>query len=232
VRIDSAEPHRKPLPRPDLRLRRIPLGPVVVFGASNFPLAFSAAGGDVAAALAAGCPVIVKGHPLHPGTSELAASAILEAARECGMPEGTYSHLAGPSNKLGAALVTDVRIKAVAFTGSRAGGCALMQRVAARREPIPVYAEMSSTNPVILLPGALQVRAERIAAGFVASLTMGTGQFCTSPGLVLGIDSENLEQFIAATQAAISRTMQGPMLSLLSTRTMRSVFLACALSAT
>src|SRR5271155_462938 len=156
ARIDRADPQRKPAPKPDVRSMLRPLGPVVVFGASNFPLAFSAAGGDTASALAAGCPVIVKAHPAHPGTSELAAGAISAAAKECGLPPGVFSHLSGPHNDLGTALVSDPRIKAVGFTGSRAGGLALMKLAAARPEPIPVYAEMSSVNPVLLMPGALK----------------------------------------------------------------------------
>jgi 2,5-dioxopentanoate dehydrogenase len=213
LRIDHAQPDRAPLPRADLRLRKVPLGPVAVFGASNFPLAFSAAGGDVASALAAGCPVVVKAHPSHPGTSELAAAAIADAAKECGMPEGTYSHLAGPSNELGAALVTDPRIKAVGFTGSRSGGLALVKLAAARREPIPVYAEMSSINPVILMPGALNTRAEKIATGFVTSLTLGTGQFCTNPGLILAVDGPDLDRFVTAASEALAKSVPGRMLS-------------------
>lgn len=213
VRIDPAQPERKPLPRADLRQRKIPLGPVAVFGASNFPLAFSAAGGDTASALAAGCPVIVKAHPSHPGTSELAAGAIADAAEECGLPPGVFSHLSGPSNALGAALVRDPRIKAVAFTGSRAGGTALMTLAAARPEPIPVYAEMSSINPVVLLPAALKARAEAIGGGFVLSLTMGVGQFCTNPGLVLALDGPDLDRFVAAASEALAKTAPGQMLS-------------------
>jgi len=213
VRIDPALPDRKPLPRVDLRQRKIPLGPVVVFGASNFPLAFSAAGGDTASALAAGCPVVVKAHPAHPGTSELAASAIADAVRTCRLPEGVFSHLSGPSNDLGAALVRDPRIKAVGFTGSRAGGLALMKLAAARCEPIPVYAEMSSINPVVLLPAALKARAEAIGAGFVTSLTMGVGQFCTNPGLVLAIEGPDLDRFVAAAAEALAKVAPGPMLS-------------------
>ncbi len=213
LRIDPALPERKPLPRADLRQRMIALGPVAVFGASNFPLAFSAAGGDVASALAAGCPVVVKAHPSHPGTSELAAGAISDAARECELPSGTYSHLSGPANELGAALVSDPRIQAVAFTGSRAGGLALSKLAAARAEPIPVYAEMSSINPVILLPGALQARAETMAAGFVASLTMGSGQFCTNPGLLIAINGSGLERFIAVAAEALAKSAPGQMLS-------------------
>jgi 2,5-dioxopentanoate dehydrogenase len=213
ARIDPAQPDRKPLPRADLRQRKIALGPVAVFGASNFPLAFSAAGGDTASALAAGCPVIVKAHPSHPGTSELAAGAIADAVRRCGLPEGTYSHLSGPSNELGAALVADPRIKAVGFTGSRAGGLALVKIAAARPEPIPVFAEMSSINPVILLPGALKARAEAIAAGFIGSLTMGVGQFCTNPGLVLALDGPELDRFLSLAGEALAKIAPGQMLS-------------------
>jgi 2,5-dioxopentanoate dehydrogenase len=213
ARIDPAQPERKPLPRADLRQRKIALGPVAVFGASNFPLAFSAAGGDTASALAAGCPVIVKAHPSHPGASELAAGAIADAARACGLPDGVFSHLSGASNELGAALVSDPRIKAVGFTGSRAGGMALMRLAAARGEPIPVYAEMSSINPVVLLPAALKARAEAIGAGFAASLTLGVGQFCTNPGLVLALDGPDLDRFVAAASQALAKAPPGQMLS-------------------
>ncbi|MGH8205645.1 MAG: aldehyde dehydrogenase family protein, partial [Steroidobacteraceae bacterium] len=200
VRIDPALPARQPLPRPDLRQRRIPLGPIAIFGASNFPLAFSVAGGDTAAALAAGCPVIVKAHAAHPGTSEMVAGAMAEAVQAAQLPEGVFSMLAGPTNELGAALVADPRIKAVGFTGSRRGGQALMQVAAGRDEPIPVYAEMSSINPVIVLPQALAARAHAIAAGFLGSLTMGVGQFCTNPGLVIGLEGPGLARFIAAAR--------------------------------
>ena len=213
LRIDRAQAERKPLPRADLRLRKIPLGPVAVFGASNFPLAFSAAGGDVASALAAGCPVIVKAHPSHPGTSELAAAAISAAAQQCGLPGGTFSHLSGPHNELGKALVTHPAIKAVGFTGSRVGGLALMSLAAARAEPIPVYAEMSSINPVLILPGALRTRGAALAGGFVNSLTLGAGQFCTNPGLVLAVASPALDAFVNAVTEALSRTPAGQMLS-------------------
>ncbi len=213
LRIDSEQPRRSPLPRPDLRQRRIPLGPVAVFGASNFPLAFSAAGGDVAAALAAGCPVVVKGHPSHPGTSTLAAAAVSTALRRCGLPGGTYSHLSGPGEDLGRALVAHRAIRAVGFTGSRAGGLALSQLAAARPEPIPVYAEMSSINPVILLPAALAARADSLASGFVASLTLGAGQFCTNPGLVLAIDGAHLDRFLNAAATALANTEPAQMLS-------------------
>jgi alpha-ketoglutaric semialdehyde dehydrogenase len=213
LRIDPAMPDRKPVPRSDLRLRKIPLGPVAVFGASNFPLAFSVAGGDSAAALAAGCPIVVKGHPAHPGTSELVAHAIVKAVEQYGMPPGVFSLLNGTSNDLGAQLVAHPRIKAVGFTGSRAGGTALMKIAAARPEPIPVYAEMSSINPVILLPGALQSRAAALAKEFVGSLTLGVGQFCTNPGVVVGIDSPELRQFVALAEAAIGEAQPAVMLT-------------------
>jgi 2,5-dioxopentanoate dehydrogenase len=206
LRVDHAQVDRKPFPRSDLRQRRIPLGPVVVFGASNFPLAFSAGGGDVASALAAGCPVVVKAHPAHPGTSELVAGAIVDAARELALPPGVYSHLSGPGNELGAALVAHPSIQAVGFTGSRHGGLALIALAAQRQIPIPVYAEMSSVNPVVVLPAALKARGDVLAAAFVASLTLGTGQFCTNPGLVVLIDSPEADRFSGAAIAALAAT--------------------------
>lgn len=211
--IDPALPDRAPLPRPDLRRVNVALGPVAVFGASNFPLAFSVAGGDTASALAAGCPVIVKGHPAHPGTGELVARAMTDAAKASGMPEGTFSYLPGESNALGAALVSDPRIKAVGFTGSRGGGIALMKLAAARAEPIPVFAEMSSVNPVVLMPAALEARAEAIGGAFVQSLTMGAGQFCTNPGLVLAVDGPALDRFVAAASSALHESQPLVMLS-------------------
>ena len=211
--IDPALPERAPLPRPDLRRVNVALGPVAVFGASNFPLAFSVAGGDTASALAAGCPVIVKGHPAHAGTGELVARAIVEAVKSSGMPDGTFSYLPGETNALGAALVSDPRIKAVGFTGSRAGGLALIKLAAQRAEPIPVFAEMSSVNPVVLMPAALEARAEAIAPAFVQSLTMGAGQFCTNPGLVLALDSPALDRFLAAASAALAESQPAVMLS-------------------
>ncbi len=204
VRIDPALPDRAPLPRPDLRLRMIPLGPVAVFGASNFPLAFSTAGGDTASALAAGCPVVVKGHPAHPATGALVADAIRRAVAACGMPEGVFGHLVGPGNDLGTALVQDPRIAAVGFTGSRGGGLALVKLAQARAVPIPVYAEMSSINPVLLLPEALKARGEALGTAFVGSLTMGAGQFCTNPGLMLAIDGADLDVFVAAAAKAMA----------------------------
>ena len=213
IRIDPALPDREPLPRADLRQRKVPLGPVAVFGASNFPLAFSVAGGDTAAALAAGCPVIVKGHSAHPGTGDLVAQAIIAAVQECGLPDGVFSLLNGNSHALGGALVAHPRIRAVGFTGSRRGGLALMKIAAERPEPIPVYAEMSSINPVLLLPGALAARAEALGAAFVASLTLGVGQFCTNPGLLIALGSEDLDRFIAAARAALSEVAPAVMLT-------------------
>jgi NADP-dependent aldehyde dehydrogenase len=213
ARIDPALPARTPAPRSDLRLRNVPVGPVAVFGASNFPLAFSVAGGDTASALAAGCPVVVKAHPAHPGTSQLVGQAVRAAVAECGLPEGVFSLLFGAGNWLGGALVEDRRIKAVGFTGSRGGGLALVRIAAARAEPIPVYAEMSSINPVILLPGALARRAADIGKGFVGSLTMGAGQFCTNPGLVLGLDGPDLDAFVHAAAEAMRPAPAGVMLT-------------------
>ena len=211
VRIDHALPDRTPMPRSDLRLRQIPVGPVAVFGASNFPLAFSVAGGDTASALAAGAPVIVKAHPAHPGTSELVGRAIRRAVQQCGLHEGVFSLVAGAGHELSLALVSHPVIQAVGFTGSRQGGLALMRAAAARPVPIPVYAEMSSTNPVFLLPGALAARAEDIAKGFVASLTGSAGQLCTNPGLIIGLDGPDLDRFVqqaaAGVQAAPAATM-------------------------
>ncbi|KWK03951.1 aldehyde dehydrogenase (NADP(+)) [Burkholderia stagnalis] len=213
ARIDPARPERKPLPRVDLRLRNVAIGPVAVFGASNFPLAFSVAGGDTASALAAGCPVIVKAHSAHPGTSELVGRAIQQAVRECGLPAGVFSLLFDASREIGQALVADPRVKAVGFTGSRRGGVALMHIAAARHEPIPVYAEMSSINPVLLLPDALATRHDAIAPQFVASLTLGAGQFCTNPGLVLAVDGPALRAFEAAAASAVRAAAAQTMLT-------------------
>lgn len=213
ARIDPAIPDRTPLPRPDLRQRSIPLGPVAVFAASNFPLAFSVAGGDTASALAAGCPVVVKAHDAHPGTSELVGRAITDAVATAGLPAGTFSLLFGTGRELGIGLVTDPRIKAVGFTGSRSGGTALVAAAAGRPEPIPVYAEMSSINPVFLLDGALATRADELGRAFVASLTMGSGQFCTNPGLVIAVDGPGLDAFTAAARGALAEAPATPMLT-------------------
>jgi NADP-dependent aldehyde dehydrogenase len=184
ARIDEALPERKPLPRADIRSLLRPLGPVAVFGASNFPLAFSVAGGDTASALAAGNPVLVKAHPAHPGTSELAGRAIVRAIASCNLPAGIFSLLFDKGIEVGVALVQHAAIKAVAFTGSASGGQALMRLAATRPEPIPCYAEMGSTNPLFILPGALRERGTALAQGLQTSVTLGSGQFCTKPGLV------------------------------------------------
>ncbi|MGF6774355.1 alpha-ketoglutaric semialdehyde dehydrogenase [Paraburkholderia sp. GAS199] len=202
--LDSPLPERKPLPRSDLRMQKIPLGPVAVFGASNFPLAFSVAGGDTAAALAAGCPVVVKAHGAHLGTSEMVGRVIQRVAQEMNLPEGVFSLVIGAGNAIGEALVAHPAIKAVGFTGSRGGGLALMRVAAARPEPIPVYAEMSSINPVFLLSNALNQRGESIARGFVDSLVMGAGQFCTNPGLAIAVDSDALKSFVATASQALA----------------------------
>jgi NADP-dependent aldehyde dehydrogenase len=212
LRVNTALPDRKPLPRPDLRLRKIPLGPVAVFGASNFPLAFSVAGGDTASALAAGCPVVVKAHPAHPGTCELVGRAVQAAVAECELPEGVFSMLAGIGNELGELLVSDARIKAVGFTGSRAGGLALAERAAKRAEPIPVYAEMSSINPVLLMPAALATRGGEIGRAFVASLTLGAGQFCTNPGLVIAARGPGFDAFLHSARDALAAAPASTML--------------------
>ena len=213
VRIDPALPDRTPMPRADLRQRHIALGPVAVFGASNFPLAFSVAGGDTASALAAGCPVVVKGHSAHPGTSELVGRAVQRAVKACNLPEGTFSLLFGSGREIGQALVADPRIQAVGFTGSRNGGTALMKTAQARPQPIPVYAEMSSINPVFLMSTALKARGQQLAADFVASLTMGAGQFCTNPGLVIAIKSHELDAFVEAAGAVVKGSAAQTMLT-------------------
>ncbi|MFG1935289.1 aldehyde dehydrogenase (NADP(+)) [Mycobacterium sp. NPDC048908] len=213
ARIDPALPDRKPLPRADIRQRSIPLGPVAVFGASNFPLAFSVAGGDTASALAAGCPVVVKGHDAHPGTSELIGHAITDAVAAAGLPAGTFSLLFGSGPELGIALVTDPRIKAVGFTGSRTAGTTLVAAAAGRPEPIPVYAEMSSINPVFLLDGALTSRGADLGRSFVGSLTLGSGQFCTNPGLVIAVDGPGLDAFLGAARDAVAQSPATPMLT-------------------
>jgi alpha-ketoglutaric semialdehyde dehydrogenase len=211
--LDSALPDRKPLPRSDLRLQKIPVGPVAVFGASNFPLAFSVAGGDTASALAAGCPVVVKAHPAHLGTSELVGRAIQKAVADCDLPECVFSLVLGAGNAIGEALVAHPAIKSVGFTGSRRGGLALVDIASKRREPIPVFAEMSSINPFFLLPGALAQRVDAIAAGFVDSVTLGVGQFCTNPGLVIVLDSPQTQRFIDAAAQAFARKEAQTMLT-------------------
>lgn len=212
IRIDPALPERTP-PRGDIRLINRPLGPVAVFGASNFPLAFSVAGGDTASALAAGCPVVVKAHPAHPGASEIAGRAIMKAVADAGLPEGVFSLLFDAGHEVGQALAADPRITAVGFTGSRRGGMALMEIARNRPKPIPVYAEMSSINPVILLPGALSERAEAIGTAFVGALTLGAGQFCTNPGLLLALEGEGTDAFLAAAAGAIAGATPSTMLT-------------------
>ncbi len=212
LRIDHAQPDRQPLPKPDVRQMRIALGPVAVFGASNFPLAFSVAGGDTASALAAGCPVVVKAHPNHPGTSEMVAAAVVAAVEECGLPAGTFSLVHGRSVVVGLRLVQHPAIKAVGFTGSFRGGKALFDAAAARPEPIPVFAEMGSINPVFLLPGVLSERPQAIAEGMAASVTLGVGQFCTNPGVMVAPSGAALEYFIAELGAALTKTPDGTML--------------------
>lgn len=194
ARIEHGDPERKPLPKPDTRMLNIALGPVAVFGASNFPLAFSVPGGDTAAALAAGCPVVVKAHPAHPGTSEMAGRAIADAVAECGFPTGTFSMLHGAGHEVGVAMVEHPSARAVAFTGSLAGGRAIFDAAAARPQPIPVYAEMGSTNPVFVLPGAAQEHGAGIAKGMRNSVTLGVGQFCTCPGFLVGLESPALAE--------------------------------------
>lgn len=201
--IDTAQPERKPMPRSDIRKMQIAMGPVVVFGASNFAFAFSTAGGDTAAALAAGCPVIVKSHPMHAGTSELVASAILKAAKKTGMPEGVFSNVNSSGIEVGSQLVSHPAIKAVGFTGSYKGGKALYDLAAKRPEPIPVFAEMGSVNPVVLLPEAVTNRGIDLAKTYAGSVMLGTGQFCTNPGLLLGIKSDALTQFVATLSETI-----------------------------
>ena len=210
--IDTADSQRIPLPKPDLRKISIPLGPVVVFGASNFPLAYSTAGGDTASALAAGCPVIVKGHSAHLGTSELIGNAIISAIKKCGMPNGTFSLLFGSGSIVGQELVANKEIKGIGFTGSRKGGLAILKTAQSRKEPIPVYAEMSSINPVFLLPSAFE-NIQSIVDGFTTSLTMGAGQFCTNPGLLVLIENEESQKLIKSLSDTIASTKTQTMLT-------------------
>jgi len=210
--VDRAQPDRKPLPKVDLRRMLVPLGPVVVFGASNFPLAYSVGGGDTASALAAGCPVVVKAHPAHPGASELVARAILAAVEATGMPEGVFSMVQGPSVETGMRLVQHPATKAVGFTGSLQGGRALFDAAAKRPEPIPVFAEMGSTNPVFILPGALKQNGKAIAEGLAQSVTLGVGQFCTNPGLAFGRQSDDWHAFVQHVGQLASAVAPGVML--------------------
>ncbi len=204
--IDTAIPDRKPIPKHDLRKMLIPLGPVVVFGASNFPLAYSTAGGDSVAALAAGCPVIVKSHPMHAGVSELVAGAVIRAAQQTGMPDGIFSHLNSQNYTVGNQLLKHPQVKAVGFTGSVAGGTSLLKLAAERPEPIPVFAEMGSINPVVLMPEALHKGGAEIAKTYAQSITLGSGQFCTNPGLLLGIAGTDLTAFAKSLADEILKT--------------------------
>jgi 2,5-dioxopentanoate dehydrogenase len=211
ISIDTAVPDKNP-PKPDIRKMMIPLGPVVVFGASNFPFAYSTAGGDTASALAAGCPVIVKAHPAHAQTSQIVADAILTAAEKCNMPKGIFAHVHGVNFEVGKALVMHSHTKAVGFTGSYAGGKQLFDWANQRMEPIPVFAEMGSINPVFLLPEKLQTSAADIAKMYAASVTLGVGQFCTNPGLIIGVESEALQTFTHDLGKAIQQINPAPML--------------------
>jgi NADP-dependent aldehyde dehydrogenase len=212
--IDTALPSRTPLPRADLRRMLHPVGPVAVFAASNFPLAFSTAGGDTASALAAGCPVVVKAHSSHLGTNELVATAILKAAESCRMPDGVFSSLVGEGSILGQQLVKHPHIKAVGFTGSFRGGMALLKAaVNERDEPIPVYAEMSSINPVLVLPGKLAQAMEEVVTQLSASITLGVGQFCTNPGLVFVLKDDTTEAFVQALARALQNVQAATMLN-------------------
>ncbi|MEQ9674399.1 MAG: aldehyde dehydrogenase (NADP(+)), partial [Roseovarius indicus] len=205
-RHDEALPDRAPAPRPDLRMMQRPIGPVAVFGASNFPLAFSTAGGDTAAALAAGCPVVVKGHGAHPGTGEIVAEAIHAAIQKCNMPKGTFSLVQGGNRQVGQALVQHPLIKAVGFTGSLAGGRALFDLCAQRPEPIPFFGELGSVNPMGLLPEAVAARGAAIGEGWAGSLTMGAGQFCTNPGIAIVLDGPEADAFTNAAKEALAGT--------------------------
>jgi 2,5-dioxopentanoate dehydrogenase len=212
-RIDTGVPDRKPIPKPDLRRMLLPLGPVAVFGASNFPLAFSVAGGDTASAFAAGCPVVVKPHPAHPKTSTIVATAILQSADECAMPAGIFALIDETSVEIGLDLVRHPLIRAVGFTGSTRAGRALFHAANSRPEPIPVFAEMGSLNPLFVLPGALEKRWEAIATGLTASVTLGTGQFCTKPGLIIAQESPALDRFVGRLSEQFSKVSKSPMLN-------------------
>jgi len=211
ARIDTAIPDKTP-PKPDIRKMLVPLGPVVVFGASNFPFAYSTAGGDTACAFAAGCPVIVKAHPAHAETSEIVANAILTAASICNIPKGIFAHVHGAGFEVGKALVTHPHTKAVGFTGSYTGGKQLFDWGNQRKEPIPVFAEMGSVNPVFLMPEKLRASAAEIATMYAGSITLGVGQFCTNPGIIIGIESEALQTFVHDLGKAIQKVDAAPML--------------------
>jgi NADP-dependent aldehyde dehydrogenase len=209
TRIDTAIPEKS---EPDVRKLQVAIGPVVVFGASNFPFAYSTAGGDTASALAAGCPVVVKAHPAHAETSEIVAQAIARAVAAAGLPKGVFGHVHGAGFETGKALVTHTYTRAVGFTGSYAGGKALFDWANQRPVPIPVFAEMGSINPVFLLPGKLKTSARELAAQLAGSITLGTGQFCTNPGLILGVEGKDLDLFIEELAVGIEKATPGTML--------------------
>lgn len=211
--IDTAQPNRQPAPRPSIRRMLFPIGPVAVFAASNFPFAFSVAGGDTASALAAGCPVVLKAHPGHPATSELTAQVIHRAVQAQGFPAGTFSLVQGDQAEVGQTLVKHPGIAAVGFTGSLRAGRAIFDAAAARAVPIPVYTEMGSVNPVVILPGAIAARGEALADGLVGSVTLGTGQFCTNPGLVFVVDGEGTRRFIDTVTARMQAAQPGVLLN-------------------
>ena len=211
--IETAQPDREPLPKPDLRKMLVPIGPVVVFAASNFPLAFSTAGGDTASALAAGNPVIVKAHRSHLGTNELISNAISSAASKTNMPDGVFSSLIGEGTALGQELAMHPQVKSIGFTGSYYGGMALYKAAAQREEPIPVFAEMGSVNPVVLLPGKLKQEAEQTAKMYAGSITLGAGQFCTNPGLIIGMEGEEMNTFIKSLSTEIEASVPVTMLN-------------------
>ena len=214
ARIDSANLNRQPIAKVDLRKMLVPIGTVAVFGASNFPFAYSTAGGDTASALASGCPVVVKGHPAHARTSAMVAEAILRAAELTGMPKGVFAHLEGGENfEVGKALVMHPDIKAVGFTGSFGGGKALFDMANQRPEPIPVFSEMGSVNPVVLMPEKMKQDAENVAISYASSITLGVGQFCTNPGLIFGIENEDLEKFIDILSDEIEKIAPNKMLN-------------------
>jgi 2,5-dioxopentanoate dehydrogenase len=212
ARIDTAIADRNP-PKPDIRKTLVPLGPVVVFGASNFPFAYSTAGGDTACAFAAGCPVIVKAHPAHAVTGEMVAGAIMRAVEQHQLPKGIFAHVHGASTAVGEALVKHPLVKAVGFTGSLGGGKQLFDWGNQRKEPIPVFAEMGSVNPVFLLPGKMKLDAAAIAQQYAASITLSAGQFCTNPGILIGINNEDLDTFTAVLSAGIKAMEPAPMLN-------------------
>jgi len=203
--IDTAIPEREPMPKPDLRKMMMPLGPVVVFGASNFPLAYSTAGGDTASALAAGCPVIVKSHPMHAGTGEIVASAIISAAKKNNMPDGIFSNLNSKDISVGVKLVNHPNVKAVGFTGSLKGGRSIYDLASKRDTPIPVFAEMGSTNPIIIMPAKIKNDYEDLAVKFAKSITVGSGQFCTNPGMIISIKGNELNRFIESLSLELKK---------------------------